>query len=76
MWPRRRFLGLGALTAGAAVTAGCATDQASANGDKTPASIAALDPATLACMHGSSYGGDGPAALRALGETLESIYGD
>ncbi len=44
MWSRRRFLGLGALTAGAAVTAGCATEKAAVNGEKTPASIAALEP--------------------------------
>jgi flavorubredoxin len=29
-------------------------------------SLAALEPATLACMHGSAYRGDGAAALRAL----------
>ena len=44
MWSRRRFLGLGALTAGAAVTAGCVTTQPSKTGESTPASIAALKP--------------------------------
>lgn len=33
--------------------------------------LADLEPATLACMHGSSYGGAGSDALRALGEMLE-----
>jgi flavorubredoxin len=37
--------------------------------------LAALSPRTLACMHGSSYAGDGASALRTLGETLERIYG-
>jgi hypothetical protein len=30
-----------------------------------------LKPATLACMHGSAWHGDGAALLRALAETLE-----
>jgi flavorubredoxin len=34
-------------------------------------SLAALEPATLACMHGSSYVGDGARALRDLGDVLE-----
>ena len=44
MWSRRRFLGLGALTAGAAAGAGCITTQPSETGEPTPASIAALEP--------------------------------
>jgi Xaa-Pro dipeptidase len=44
MWSRRRFLGLGALTAGAAAGAGCVTTQPSETGEPTPASIAALEP--------------------------------
>ena len=43
MWSRRRFLGLGALTAGAAAGAGCVTTQPSETGEPTPASIAALE---------------------------------
>jgi hypothetical protein len=32
--------------------------------------LAALGPRTLACMHGSSFRGDGAAALRALAAAL------
>jgi len=32
--------------------------------------LAALQPTTLACMHGSAWRGDGAALLRALGERL------
>jgi flavorubredoxin len=32
--------------------------------------LAALEPRTLACMHGSSYGGDGAALLRTLADAL------
>jgi flavorubredoxin len=32
--------------------------------------LAATNPATLACMHGSAWRGDGAALLRALGERL------
>jgi flavorubredoxin len=32
--------------------------------------LAALEPRTLACMHGSSYRGDGSRLLRALGDAL------
>lgn len=39
-------------------------------------SLAALEPATLACMHGSSYFGDGARALRDLGNVLERAAGD
>lgn len=38
-------------------------------------SLAALEPKTLACMHGSSFAGDGAAALRDLGDVLESAFG-
>jgi len=44
MWSRRRFLGLGALTAGAAATAGCVTTQPSEAAKSMPAPIAALEP--------------------------------
>ena len=33
--------------------------------------LADLDPATLACMHGSSHAGRAAAALRALGDVIE-----
>lgn len=33
--------------------------------------LAALQPATLACMHGPAWRGDGASLLRALGERLE-----
>ena len=32
--------------------------------------LAALQPTTLACMHGSAWAGDGAALLRALGDAL------
>jgi flavorubredoxin len=32
--------------------------------------LAALEPTTLACMHGSSWRGDGATLLRALGDSL------
>lgn len=34
------------------------------------AKLAAHDPATLACMHGSAWRGDGASLLRALGDAL------
>lgn len=34
--------------------------------------LAGLSPATLACMHGSAWRGDGAALLRALSESLRS----
>jgi hypothetical protein len=34
--------------------------------------LAALGPATLACMHGSAWRGDGGALLRALAGRLEA----
>ena len=37
--------------------------------------LAALNPATLACMHGSSFAGDGAQALRDLGVVLERNFG-
>jgi len=36
--------------------------------------IAELDPGTIACMHGSSYRGDGGALLRALADTYEAKF--
>jgi flavorubredoxin len=33
--------------------------------------LAALEPRTLACMHGSAWRGDGGALLRALGDILQ-----
>jgi flavorubredoxin len=36
-------------------------------------SLAALNPRTLACMHGSSFSGDGAAALRDLAALFERI---
>ena len=38
-------------------------------------SLAALEPRTLACMHGSSFAGDGATALRDLGGVLERTFG-
>ena len=38
-------------------------------------SLAALEPKTLACMHGSSFAGDAAAALRDLGDVLENTFG-
>jgi flavorubredoxin len=34
--------------------------------------LAALEPTTLACMHGSAWRGDGAVLLRALGHSLET----
>ncbi|WP_042392999.1 MBL fold metallo-hydrolase [Streptacidiphilus carbonis] len=42
---------------------------------RTLRSLADLEPVTLAVMHGSSYHGDGGAALRALAEGLEQRFG-
>lgn len=36
--------------------------------------LAALQPKTLACMHGSAWRGDGAAWLRALADSVESGY--
>lgn len=38
--------------------------------------LADLAPKTLACMHGSSFSGDGATALRDLGGVLERIYAE
>jgi len=37
--------------------------------------LAALDPTTLAVMHGASYSGDGATALRQLAGVLSDVYG-
>lgn len=34
--------------------------------------LAALEPETLACMHGSAYRGDGGALLRGLADRLDA----
>jgi len=36
--------------------------------------LAATQPATLACMHGSAWRGDAAQLLRALGERLERSF--
>jgi hypothetical protein len=36
--------------------------------------LAEREPATLACMHGASYRGDGAAALRALADAYEERF--
>jgi len=36
-------------------------------------SLAALEPQTIACMHGSSFQGDGAAQLRALADAYEAL---
>ena len=36
--------------------------------------LASLDPAMLACQHGSAYRGDGAALLRELASTLEKRH--
>jgi len=38
--------------------------------------LAATEPTTLACMHGSAWRGDGAALLRALANTLQGHEGD
>jgi len=43
--------------------------------DRVLQSLAALAPATLAAMHGSSYRGDGAAVLRELAALLREILG-
>lgn len=37
--------------------------------------LAALQPTTLACMHGSAWHGDGAGLLRALADSVERDYG-
>jgi flavorubredoxin len=44
---------------------------ATRNGRALLAKLAATQPATLACMHGSAWRGDGSALLTALGEALD-----
>jgi len=41
------------------------------NSRQTLERLAALEPRTLACMHGSAWRGDGAGLLRALGDILE-----
>jgi len=43
--------------------------------DTTLARLAALEPRTLAVMHGSSFRGDGGAALRGLGAAIRDALG-
>jgi flavorubredoxin len=43
--------------------------------DATLRRLAALEPRTLAVMHGSSYRGDGGAALRGLADALPTLLG-
>ena len=47
-----------------------------ANVPPTLARLAALEPTTLATMHGSSFRGDGAAQLRALALGLETFVVD
>jgi flavorubredoxin len=42
------------------------------NLDALIARLAALEPATLGCMHGSAWQGDGAALLKALGKSLSA----
>jgi hypothetical protein len=42
------------------------------NGRSLLARLAAANPTTLACMHGSAWHGDGSRLLEALAESLES----
>ncbi len=39
------------------------------------AKLAALEPARLAIMHGSSFEGDGAAALNDLADGFKSVFG-
>jgi len=39
------------------------------------ATLAALEPRTLAAMHGSTFVGDGDAALVASGEIIRQVTG-
>ncbi len=41
----------------------------------TSSTSTTLGPATLACMHGSSFSGDGARALREFGDVLERCFG-
>lgn len=42
--------------------------------DRVLESLAALNPRTLAIMHGSSFAGDGARALRGLGQVLRETF--
>jgi hypothetical protein len=39
------------------------------------AKLAALQPKTLAIMHGSSFGGDGGNAIRNLASAMKEVLG-
>ena len=41
--------------------------------EKNLQKLIALEPATIAAMHGSSYSGDGAQALRELGEVMQEV---
>ena len=43
--------------------------------DATLQRLAALEPRTLAIMHGSSFEGDGRAAILGLGGVLREVLG-
>ncbi len=45
----------------------------SAANPATIRTLAALEPTTLACMHGSSFAGDGGAQLRALADAYDAL---
>ena len=47
-------------------------DSHTKNGKVMMERIAALQPRTLACMHGAAWRGDGAALLRELGNRLEN----
>jgi len=38
--------------------------------------VAALEPRTLAAMHGSTFLGDGAQALHDLGRVMREVYGE
>jgi hypothetical protein len=39
------------------------------------AKLAALQPGTLAIMHGSSFAGDGGKAIRDLASAMKEVFG-
>ncbi len=41
------------------------------DGRRHPERLASLEPAMLACMHGSAWRGDGGKLLRALADSIE-----
>jgi hypothetical protein len=45
---------------------------ATKNGKGLIAKLAATNPTTLACMHGSAWRGEGAALLTALGDALDT----